>query len=120
MGPALRRTADPVFVVVLPAAGGRHAGGSDAVDPAEQRLLAPVLVEERRLERRRIEAAEIEDVPDLDGGLELQRTAALRTTVALLRLPQVGEPRLVVASRFHAAEMPARAVRAGVELVLAA
>ena len=40
---------------------------------------------------------ELEDVPDLDRGLEAELAAARRAEVALERLADVGEPRLVVA-----------------------
>jgi hypothetical protein len=55
-------------------------------------------------------------VADLDRRLELQRPAAGRTAITLLRLADIGEPRLEVAAELDAAEVPARAVRAGDEL----
>ena len=89
---------------------GHHAARTDAVAPAEERLLRPVLVEEHRAERLRVEAAEVEDVPHLDRDSKVERAAAQRTPVALPGLPQIGEPRLVITSRFDAAEMPAVAI----------
>ena len=61
----------------------------------------------------------LEDVPDLDRGLEPQRAAAVRAAVALARLADVGEARLEVAAGLDAAQVPAVAVRAGDELALA-
>ena len=58
-------------------------------------------------------------MPDLDRGLEAERTAAVGARVALARLADVGEPRLVVAAGLDAEQMPAVAVRAGDELPLA-
>ena len=55
-------------------------------------------------------------MPHLDRGPELQGAAALGAAVALDRLAQVGEPRLEVAARLDAAQMPAVAVGAGDEL----
>src|SRR5690242_1223409 len=107
---------DPVLVVVLLHDRGHDAARPDAVAAAEQRPLLAVLVEERRLERLRVEAAEVEDVTDLDGDLEAQLAAALRAPVARLRLAQVCEARLVVAARLGSAEMEAVAIRAGYEL----
>src|ERR1051325_8772628 len=89
------RPDDPVLVVVLLDDRRHDAARTDAVTPAEKGLLLAVLVEEGRPERLRVEAPEVEDVPDLDRGAEDERTAAHGATVALLRLPQVGEARLV-------------------------
>ena len=58
-------------------------------------------------------------MPDLDRDLEVERAAVDRAAVALLRLAQVGEARLEVAPRLHAAEVHAVLVRAGDELALA-
>src|SRR5581483_5950249 len=91
----------------------------DAVAAAEQRLLSPVLVEERRVEPRAVLVGEIEDVADLDRRLERQRAAALGAAVAFERLAQVGEPRLVVAPCLDAAQVEAVLVRTGDELPLA-
>ena len=91
----------------------------DAVAAAEQRLLLTVLVEERRAERRGVEAAEIEDVTDLDRGLEDERAPAQPAAVAFARLAQIGESRLVVAARLDAAQVPPVVVCAGDELPFA-
>src|SRR5206468_312098 len=72
-----------------------------------------------RIERLRVEGAELEDVADLDRRLDLERAAALRACVAGLRLPDVEERRLVVATRRDAAEVPAVLVRARHVLTLA-
>src|SRR5207253_3794280 len=93
--------------------------GADSVAAAEQRLLAPVLVHERRVERPGVLRPEVEDVADLDRRAELQRAAAHRAAIALARLADVGEPGLVVATRRDAANMPAVPVRARDELPLA-
>ena len=67
-----------MLVVVLLDHRRDYAPWADSVAAAEQRLLLPVLVEEGRVERpRAVLVAEVEDVPDLDRGLELQRAAAL-------------------------------------------
>jgi hypothetical protein len=58
-------------------------------------------------------------VADLDRSLEGERAAAFRTGVAFARLPDVGETRLVVATRRDAAEVPAGPVRARDELAFA-
>ena len=71
--------------------------GPDAVAAADQRLLRPVLVEEGRPEWRRVAVVELEDVPDLDRGLEAKCAAALGHAVAFVRLADVGEAGLVVA-----------------------
>ena len=73
----------------------------------------------RRVERHRVARAELEDVADLDRGLEAQRAAAVEARVALLRLAEVGEARLEVAAVLDAAQVPAGAVRAGDELPFA-
>src|SRR5215210_125525 len=100
------RPLDAVLVVVLLDDRGHHAPRPDAVAAAEQRLLLAILIEERRAERRGVEGAEVEDVPDLDRGLEAQCAAADGTSVALARVAQVREARLVVAPRLHAAQPP--------------
>ena len=56
---------------------------------------------------------------DLDRRLDAERAAALRARVAVLRLADVGEGRLVVAAGLDAAEMLAVLVRAGDVLALA-
>ncbi len=101
--------------------GGRHdARRADAVAAADQRLLRAVLVEERRAERRRSSAIlELEDVADLDRGLEAKRAAADGARVVLPSLADVREARRVVAPRLDAEQVPAVAVRAGDELPLA-
>src|SRR5581483_1435141 len=110
---------DPLFVVALLDHRRHHPAGADPVAAADQRLLGPVLVEERRAERRAVLVAEVEDVAHLDRRLEGERAAALRAAVALARLPQVGEAGLVVAAGPNAAQMEAVAVGAGDELALA-
>src|SRR4029078_6328278 len=113
------RPGDAVLVVVLFDDRSHDAPRSDPVAAAEEWLFLPVLVEERRPKRLRVEAAEVEDVPDLDCRAEDQRTAALRATVAVAWLSQVGEARLEVSSRLDTAQVPAVAVRAGHVLPLA-
>ena len=73
----------------------------------------------RASERLGVPRAELEDVADLDRGRELQRAAAVRAGVVFGRLAQIGEPRLEVAPRLDAAQMPAVAVGAGDELPVA-
>jgi hypothetical protein len=58
-------------------------------------------------------------VADLDRGLEPQSSPAVRARVALAHLAEVREASLEVASRLHAAQMVAGAIRAGDELPLA-
>src|SRR5262245_21471089 len=96
-----------------------HASRPDAVAPADERLLLAVLVEERRAERLGVARPELEDVPDLDRGLETQPAAAVGAGVALARLAQVGEAPLEVASVLDPAEVPAGPVGARDELALA-
>src|SRR5689334_14557290 len=103
---------DSLLVVPLLDDRGQHAGRADAVAAAEQRLLLAVLVQERRVERLRVERAEVEDMAHLDGSAELQRAAALRAAVALAGVAEVGEARLIVAAGSDAAQVPAVAVRA--------
>src|SRR5215831_12649134 len=67
----------------------------------------------------RVEGLELEDVADLDRGLDPQRAAALRAGVPVLRLADVGEGRFVVAAGLDAAEVPAVLVRPRDELALA-
>src|SRR4029453_8775985 len=90
------RPRDPVLVVVLLDDRGHDATRPDAVAAAEQRLLLSVLVDQGRGRGLRVETAEVEDVADLDRGPEEERAAADPTPVALTRLAQIGEPRLVV------------------------
>ena len=66
-----------------------------------------------------MERAELEDVADLDRGLDGEASAALGARVALDRLADVREARLVVASRLDAADVPAVTIRARDELTLA-
>src|SRR5262249_24612030 len=73
---------------------------------------------ERGAERDRVLRAELEDVADLDRGLEAERAAADRAAVALLRDADVRDLRLEVAAVLDALEMPAGAVRARDELPL--
>ena len=58
-------------------------------------------------------------MPHLDRDSKVERAAAHRTPVALPRLPQIGEPRLVITSRFDAAEMPPVAIGSSDELSFA-
>ena len=70
------RPGDPVLVGVL-LDGGRHdARRADAVGAHPDRLLAAALVEVGRAERLRVARAELEDVRDLDRGLDRDRLAA--------------------------------------------
>src|SRR4029079_17940762 len=66
--------------------------------------------------RRRVDSAELEDVPDLDRRLEPQRAAATRTGVTLAREADVRESSVEVPPVLHAAQVVAGAVRAGDEL----
>src|SRR5205807_8291138 len=110
---------DALFVVVLLHDRRHRAPGPDPVAAHHERLLLSVLVEESRPEADGVERPEFEDVPQLDRRLLEQLPAAHDAGVALVSLPDVGEVRLVVASRFHAAQVPAIAVRTGDELSLA-
>ena len=96
--------------------GGQHAPRADPVAPHHERMLDRLLVEVRGVERRGVDRAELEDVPDLDRRLEPQRAAATRTGVTLAREPDVGEPSVEVPPVLHAAQVVAGAVRAGDEL----
>src|SRR5438067_11970980 len=114
-----RRPGDSALVVALLDDRGHHAARPDPVAAAEQRLLAPVLVEERRLQRLRVLRPEVEDVADLDRRLEPERAAAFGTAVALDRLADVRETRRVVPTRLDPEQVPAVPVRARDELALA-
>src|SRR5205823_14894090 len=81
------------------------------IAPHDERLLGPVLVEEGRSERRGVLGLELEDVTDLDRRLEEEPPPANGAGVALLRGPEVGETRLVVAPGLDPAEVEAGAVR---------
>jgi hypothetical protein len=50
--------------------------------------------------------------------VELEPAAAFGTDIALLRLAEIGETRLVVATCLHAAQVPAVAIGTGDELAL--
>src|SRR6185437_9262373 len=69
-------------------------------------------------QRLGVPRAELEDVTDFDRRLEGECAAALRAAVALARGADVGEPRLEVAPRFDAPQMPPGAVGARDELAL--
>src|SRR4029453_9793857 len=88
------RPFNPVLVVVLLDDRRHRAPRPDSVAAHDQRLLLAVLVEEGRLERGGIMCLELEDVTDLDGGLEAERAAAVRAGVAFPHLPNVREVRL--------------------------
>ena len=113
------RPDDSLVVVLLLDDRRHHAARADPVAAAEERLLLAVLVEERRVEAVAVLVGEIEDVADLDRGLEGERAAALGAPVALDRLAQIGEPRLEVAPRLDTAKVEAVLVRAGDELAVA-
>ena len=114
-----RRPGDPVLVVVLFDDRRHHPARADAVAARRAAASPAVLVEEGRLERRRVVAPEVEDVADLDGGLEVAVARRTRGSGRPPRLAQVGEARVVVAARLDAAQVPAVAVRARDELPLA-
>ena len=107
---------DAVLVVVLLHDRGHRPCRPDAVAPHDERLLLPVLVEERRAEPHRVERPQLEDVAELDRRLLEKLAVALRTRVAGICLPDVGEDRVVVASGLHTAQMPAVPVCARHEL----
>src|SRR5207248_10387707 len=113
------RPDDPVPVVALLDDGRQDAAGPDAVAAHDQRLLGAVLVEERRLERGRVAGVELEDVADLDRGLEPEAAATLRARVALSGRAQVRPPGLVVAAGLDAADVDAAPVGPRHELALA-
>src|SRR5581483_11271960 len=79
-------------------------------------LFLAVLVEEARVGPPAVLVGGVEDVADVVRGLERERTAALRAAVALHRLAQVDEARLVVAPGLDAAQMEAVLVGARDEL----
>src|SRR4051794_9951370 len=114
-----RRPYDPLLVVALLHDGRHHAPGPDAVGAHDERLLAPVVVEEGRPQRHRVARVELEDVADLDRGLEAKRAAARRAAVAWARDADVREPRLEVAALLDAAQVRAGAVCAGDVLAVA-
>src|SRR4029077_17755888 len=86
----LRPPGDSLLVVALLDHGSDHPSWADSLASAEQRLLAGALVEERRFEAFSVLVAEIEYVSHFDRRLKPQGAAALRTAVALDRLPAVG------------------------------
>ena len=110
------RPDDPSLVVVLLDDCRHDATGTDAVAAHDDRPFAPILVDERRIEGSRVERPELEDVSDFDRRLDQEVAAAHGTGVARLRLANVREGRVEVASRLDAAEVPAVTVRTGNEL----
>src|SRR4029453_497326 len=104
------RPDDPVLVVALLDDRGEHAPRADPIAPHDERLLGPVLVEERRSERRRVLRLELEDVADLDRRLEEKPPPANGAGVALPRGAKVGETGLEVAPGLDATEGEAGAV----------
>ena len=105
------RPLDAVLVLVLLHDRSHRPPGPNPIAAHHERLLLSVLVEECRPEADGVERPEFEDVPELDGRLLEQPPAAHDAGVALVGLPDVGEVRLVVASRLHAAQVPAVAIR---------
>ena len=93
--------------------------GPDPVAPHQHGVLLPVLVQEGRPERRRIGRPELEDVADLDRGLESQPPAAHRAGISFDRLPDVRETGREVAAVLDATQVPARPVCPGDELPFA-
>src|SRR5439155_8111703 len=110
---------DPAVVASLLDNRGHDPGRTDSVAAHHDRLLLSVLVQEHRAERLRVARSELEDVSHLDRRLEAERTAALRASVALARLPDVRDARLEVAPLPDAAQVPAGPARAGDELTRA-
>src|SRR5262249_25861560 len=88
VGSDARRPDNSLLVVALLDDRGNDPLEPDAVAAHDQRQRLPVLVEERRLEWDREPRVELEDVTDLDRGLEQQLAAAVRARVALTRSPQ--------------------------------
>src|SRR6185437_16029095 len=82
-------------------------------------VLLTLLVEVIRFQRHSITHAELEDVPNLDRGLDVQNAVpADQTDVALRDLAQVVKLGLIVAPGLDAAQVPAGAVRSPDELAL--
>ena len=93
-----------MLVRVLLDRGGRDAGRADAVAAHHDRALLARLVQVGRAERLRVAGAELEDVADLDRGLDLDR-AAERAAIAGLDRADVGERGLEVPAGLHAAQV---------------
>src|SRR6266571_2072081 len=112
------RPFDALLVVVLLDDGRHGPRRPDAVAAHDERLLLAVLVQKRRLERRRVVRLKLEDVADLDRSLKVKSAAAPRTGVSLLHFPDVREARLVIAPGLDATKMPTGAIRTGYVLTL--
>src|SRR5207247_7054486 len=110
---------DAVLVVSLLDERRHHTRRADPVAAHDERPLLTVLGEKGRIERLREARLELEDVTDLDRGLEAQPTPAVRARVALRGLAEVGEPRLEVAAGRDAPQVETVAVRACDELPVA-
>src|SRR6266536_4640059 len=107
-----RRPHDPAVVVVLLDDRGDRPARADAVATHHDQPLLPVLVEVGRAERLGEELPELEDVTDLDRGMDDELAAALRAGIAFVRLPDVGKARLEVPSSFDSPKVPPVMVRA--------
>src|SRR5438093_13610802 len=97
------RPDDAVLVVVLLDDRRDRARRADAVAAHHQQLLLSVLVQECRMEGFAVVGTELEDVSDLDRRLNGERATAVRAAITLLQLPDVGEARLIIPARLHAA-----------------
>src|SRR3954452_15328696 len=105
-----RRPDAAVLVERLLDRGGGDASRADAVAPHHDRLLDAVLVEVHRAHGFAEARAELEDVADLDHGLDREHAVAHRAAISVLDLVEVGELSLEVAWRLDAGEMPPGAV----------
>ena len=103
---------DPVLVGTLLDCGGDDPRRPDPVAAHHDRPLGAGLVEVGRPERDRVAGAELEDVADLDRGLDLDRAAA-RRDVARLDDPDVHLLELEVAAGLDPAQVRVGPVRAG-------
>ena len=78
----LGRQPEAVLVVVLLDGGGQDALDADAIAAHDGRDFLAVAVEHARAHGFGIFVAELEDVADFDGGIDAQRSAAVRTAFA--------------------------------------
>ena len=105
------RPRDPLLVGELLDGGGADARRADAVGAHPDRLLGPGLVEVGRAEHLGVARAELEDVADLDRGLDADRVAV--DGVPGLHAPDVAALEGEVAARLDPAQVPPLAVGAG-------
>ena len=113
-GASASRPDDPALVGELLDRRGDDPRRADPVAAHHDRVRGAGLVEVGRAERLRVAGAELEDVADLDRGLDLDRAAAGRGVAGLDRA-DVGLVEVEVAAGAHAAQVGVGLVGAGDE-----